>query len=94
MLLASGIVSPLCRHNVLHYLLSGAKPLLQKATAVPLDLANVIKSLDGNPYLETNGAISGANQILIEISRPTGIPFLFQVAGMLEPKNMKRSIIG
>jgi hypothetical protein len=86
MLLASGIVSPLCRHNVLHYLLSGAKPLLQKATAVPLDLANVIKSLDGNPHLETNGAISGANPILIEISRPTSIPFLFQVAGMLKPK--------
>ena len=63
-----------------------AKPLLQKATAVPLDLANVIKSLDGNPHLETNGAISGANPILIEILRPTSIPFLFQVAVLLNPK--------
>jgi len=57
-----------------------------KATAIPLDLANVIKPLDGNPQLETNGAISGANPILIEISRPISIPFLFQVAGMLKPK--------
>jgi hypothetical protein len=66
MLLVSGFGPPLCRQNVPLFFYQEAQSLFpQKATAV--QLANVIKPLDGDPLMETNGAISGANPILIEI---------------------------
>jgi uncharacterized Fe-S cluster-containing radical SAM superfamily protein len=48
--------------------ISGAEPILGKASA--LHLAEVVKLVDGNFIIETNGVMLGADSSLIEILEP------------------------
>ncbi len=48
--------------------ISGAEPILGTASAV--HLVDVIKRLEGNFIIETNGVMLGADTSLVEILRP------------------------
>ena len=52
-------------HDCYQFRISGAEPILGKVTAV--HLADIIKRLDGNFIIETNGVMLGADPSLVEI---------------------------
>ena len=55
-------------HDCHQFRISGAEPILGKSTAV--HLADIIKRLDGNFIIETNGVLLGADPYLIDILKP------------------------